>query len=356
MKEIRRDVDESENDSGVYGLARARQAYPDDMARVFISHSSHDKAVARRLVGDLRSLGHEPWLDEYAIQVGDSIPDKIEEGLQNADFVAVLLSPAAVQSGWVDREWKGKYWAEVSAGRVMVLPVLLEDCEIPLLLAPKKYADLRNYATGLVQLVAAIDPVLPPMTGPSAALEMPPAADEVAKLIAKVQSRAAPLSQCFAETLQLAIKLKDESLQSLCRHELRGWVAADTNPADTPKYRKVEMFLSPVQINMNYMGFGGSASSALSYMQRSKDYMPYSIVVAEPIGQIEARPPTDRDRGLLSVTLRWSEVQDNAPDPGAILYAYGPGDSYAEVLERIRTELTAQLLNLLPSVGQPSDR
>jgi len=175
------------------------------MGRVFISHSSHDKGVARKLVADLKTLGHEPWLDEYAIRVGDSIPDKIEQGLQNADFVAILLSPAAVRSGWVDREWKAKYWAEVSAGRVMVLPVLLEDCEIPLLLAPKKYADLRNYATGLVQLVAAIDPVLPPMAGPSPTLEAAPGADEVGKLIQRIQSRLVPLSQCFAETLQLAV-------------------------------------------------------------------------------------------------------------------------------------------------------
>jgi hypothetical protein len=325
------------------------------MARVFICHSSRDKAIARKLADDLRTLGHEPWLDEYAIRVGDSIPGKIEEGLQNADFVVVLLSPSAVKSGWVDREWKAKYWAEVSAGRVMVLPVLVEDCEIPLLLAPKKYADLRNYATGLVQLVGAIDPALPRMAGPPAALEMPPAADEVATLIAKVQSRAVPLSQCFAEVLQLAIKLKDESLQNLCRNELRGW-GADTNPDDAPKYRKVEMFLSPVPINMNYMGFGGSASAALSYMQRSKDYKPFSMVVGEPIGQIEARPPSDPDKGLLSLTLKWSDVQDNAPAPDAILNAYAPGDSYAEVLERIRTELTAQLLSLLPSVGQPPDR
>jgi len=325
------------------------------MARIFISYSSHDKTVARTLFDDLQRLGHQPWLDEYAIRVGDSIPGKIEEGLQNADFVAVLLSPSAVQSGWVDREWKTKYWTEVSAGRVMVLPVLLEDCEIPVLLAPKKYADLRNYATGLVQLVGAIDPGIPPMAGPPAALEMPPAADQIAKLIAKVQSRAVPLSQCFAEALQLAIKLKDESLQSLCRHELRGW-SADTNADDTPTYRKVEMFLSPVQINMNYVGFGGSSSAAFSYMQRSKDYAPYSMVFGEPISQIEARPPPDPDKGLLSVTLKWSDVQDNAPAPDAILYAYAPGDSYAEVLERIRTELTAQLLNLLPSVGQPPDR
>jgi TIR domain/AbiTii len=334
------------HESGAYSLR---------MARIFISHSSHDKAVARKLVDDLRALGHEPWLDEYAIRVGDSIPGKIEEGLQNADFVAVLLSPAAVQSGWVDREWKAKYWAEVLADRVMVLPVLLEDCEIPLLLGPKKYADLRNYAVGLVQLIGAIDPSLSPVAGPLVVLQTPPAADEVAKLIAKVQSRAVPLSQCLAEALQLAIKLKDQSLQSLCNHELRGW-KADTKPDDTPNYRKIEMFLSPTPINMNYLGFGGSASAALSYMQRSKDYKAFSMVVGEPISQIEARPPSDPDKGLLSVTLKWSDVQDNAPQPNATLYAYAPGDSYAEVLERIRTELTAQLLNLLPSVGQPPDR
>ncbi|MFI5388040.1 MAG: toll/interleukin-1 receptor domain-containing protein, partial [Fimbriimonadales bacterium] len=234
------------------------------VARIFISHSSTDKAIARQLANDLRDLGHEPWLDEYAIRVGESIPDKIEKGLQDAEFVVVLLTPDAVRSGWVDREWKAKYWDEVSAGRVMVLPALVRDSEIPLLLRPKKYADLRNYATGLVQLMGAINPVAPSMVGPPSELKARPAADEIAELVAKVQSRSAPLSQCFAEALQLAIKLNNQPLQSLCGHELRGW-DADTHPDDTPKYRKVEMFLSPVQVNMNYLGFGGSSSAALSY-------------------------------------------------------------------------------------------
>jgi hypothetical protein len=324
------------------------------VARIFISHSSADKVIARQLANDLRDLGHDPWLDEYAIRVGESIPDKIEKGLQDAEFVVVLLTPDAVRSGWVDREWKAKYWEEVSAGRVMVLPALVRDCEIPLLLKPKKYADLRNYATGLVQLMGAINPVAPSMVGPPSEFKVPPAADEVAQLLAKVQSRSAPLSQCLAEALQLAIKLNNQALQNLCHRELRGW-DADTNPHDVPKYRKVEMFLSLSPINMNYMGFGGSASSALAYMQRTKDFKPYSMVVGEPVSQIEARPPSDPDKGLLTVTLRWSDVQDNAPAPDARLYAYAPGDSYAEVLERIRTELTAHLLNLLPSVGQPTN-
>ena len=36
---------------------------------------------------DLRELGHEPWLDEWEIKVGDCIVTKIEEGMSNSDYV-----------------------------------------------------------------------------------------------------------------------------------------------------------------------------------------------------------------------------------------------------------------------------
>jgi hypothetical protein len=127
--------------------------------RIFISHSSVDKRLAIALSVDLASHGHVPWLDEWAIMPGDSIPLKISEGLENCDFVLVLLSPNAVSSGWVQAEWMTKYWDEVTSREVRVIPVLLADCDIPLLLRGKKYADFRaDYADGLVKLLGAIRP------------------------------------------------------------------------------------------------------------------------------------------------------------------------------------------------------
>ncbi|MCG3117992.1 MAG: hypothetical protein ALAOOOJD_00125 [bacterium] len=128
-------------------------------ARVFISHSSKDKQFANWLYVDLANAGHRPWLDEPDIRAGESIPTKIASGIHDCDYVVVVLSANAVKSQWVEREWQAKYWNEVKGGKVMVIPVLIEDCEIPTLLQTKKYADFRSgYNEGFETLLAALLP------------------------------------------------------------------------------------------------------------------------------------------------------------------------------------------------------
>lgn len=125
--------------------------------RVFVSHSSKDKQFARWLSVDLKSSGHRIWFDEWDIKVGDSIPRKIGHGLDDCDYVAVVLSQHAVESRWVENEWHAKYWDEIERNRVMVLPLLKEDCVIPALLKTKKYADFRyDYTQGLEDLLHAL--------------------------------------------------------------------------------------------------------------------------------------------------------------------------------------------------------
>ena len=125
--------------------------------QIFISHSSRDKQLATWLSVDLANEGHAPWLDEWRIKAGESIPNKIAHGIDECEYLLVLLSPHSVKSGWVEREWSTKYSSEVAEGRVRVIPVLLEDCEIPTLLRVKKYADFRSdYRRGLDQILEAI--------------------------------------------------------------------------------------------------------------------------------------------------------------------------------------------------------
>lgn len=125
--------------------------------KVFVSHSSLDKPFARSLCMDLEDNGFIPWLDELNIMVGESIPEKISIGIKEADFIIVILSNHSVNSRWVQKEWQTKYWSEIEKGKVHVLPVLLEDCEIPELLKTKKYADFRkDFNKGLLELVSAL--------------------------------------------------------------------------------------------------------------------------------------------------------------------------------------------------------
>lgn len=117
---------------------------------VFISHSSKDKKFVNILYAELAFNGYFPWLDEREIKGGESIPRKIQEGLTNSDYVLVILSKNSVKSNWVNEEWETKYWEEVKENRVKVIPILIEECDIPPLLKKKKYIDFRgDYNTAL---------------------------------------------------------------------------------------------------------------------------------------------------------------------------------------------------------------
>ncbi len=97
------------------------------MARVFLSHASPDKPAARRIGEALRLAGHQPWLDEQEILVGESIPAAVERGLRAADFVVMCLSRAAAERGWVEAERDATLMQQFSQRKERVLPVRLED-------------------------------------------------------------------------------------------------------------------------------------------------------------------------------------------------------------------------------------
>jgi len=124
---------------------------------VFISYSSQDAAKAKLFAEALRAASFTVWLDQWEIVAGDEISRAIENGLRDADFLVLMLSKHSIMSGWVDREWRTKFQAEVDRGQVSVICVRLDDCEISTLLAGKRWisAVSRDYEA-VVELVEAL--------------------------------------------------------------------------------------------------------------------------------------------------------------------------------------------------------
>jgi hypothetical protein len=123
--------------------------------KVFLCHSSSDKEFVRKLAQDLNAQNLSVWIDEREILVGDPIRQKIEEGLQASDNLAIVLSPTSVQSAWVQKELDAKLVEEIESKRVSVLPILYKQCAIPPFLKGKHYANFtKEYGDGLNDLLA----------------------------------------------------------------------------------------------------------------------------------------------------------------------------------------------------------
>jgi small GTP-binding protein len=71
---------------------------------VFLSHSSKDKAVVRAIAERLKADGLRVWFDEWEIRPGDSIPAKIEDGLEHCRVLVLCISAHAFGSDWAQLE------------------------------------------------------------------------------------------------------------------------------------------------------------------------------------------------------------------------------------------------------------
>lgn len=121
----------------------------------FLSHSSKDKTFIRQLAADLTNSGITVWLDEQMIKVGDSIAEKVSQGLAESDYFLIALSDNSVESEWVKKELNHALISEIEEKQVKVLPLLLSECDIPVLIKDKKYADFRqSYKAGFRDLKA----------------------------------------------------------------------------------------------------------------------------------------------------------------------------------------------------------
>jgi len=123
----------------------------------FISHSTKDKPFVRKLAADLVSNGVKVWLDEQRILVGDSIPEKIAQGLAESDFFLVVVSKNSVESAWVSKELNTALVQEIERRKVTVLPIKLDDSAMPSSIVDKLYANFTgSYEEGLRKLIESI--------------------------------------------------------------------------------------------------------------------------------------------------------------------------------------------------------
>ncbi len=126
----------------------ARKSVPS----VFISYHHEDKAIALKIASEIRKVSSHVWMDDMEIHVGDNVVDKIAKGLSESDYFVIVLSDNAVKSKWAEMELSKAIELEKA-----VLPIKIDDSEIPSMIKNIAYADFRNsFDTGLDKLIKAL--------------------------------------------------------------------------------------------------------------------------------------------------------------------------------------------------------
>ena len=111
---------------------------------VFVSYSREDKAVVWALAERLRGDGLKVWLDEWEIQPGDSIVQRMEEGLERSRVLLSMVSARGLDSRWAGLERYAVMFRDPEEGERRFIPVRLDDAKVPGLLGQFAFVDWRQ--------------------------------------------------------------------------------------------------------------------------------------------------------------------------------------------------------------------
>lgn len=135
---------------------------PSNRPRVFLSHSSKDKAFIEQLHNDLRRCQIDPWLDSEKIRHGEPWLDAIfGGGISTCDAVLVYLTPDSVESPMVKKEIDAGIIKKLRDERIAFLPYvssarLRDDLRPDIQALQTPEWSEANYAELLPRVVAEI--------------------------------------------------------------------------------------------------------------------------------------------------------------------------------------------------------
>lgn len=127
---------------------------------IFLSHNYLDKPIVEPIANALMKVyGMEKvFYDSWAMQPGDGIIDKMDQGLQDCEFFFFFVSKNSLQSNMVKLEWQNALY-KATQNKAKFIPVKLDDCLMPAILMQTLYIDIygKGAEVGLKQIVDVIN-------------------------------------------------------------------------------------------------------------------------------------------------------------------------------------------------------
>lgn len=137
--------------SSIWGRPTAPSSFT-----VFLSHSSRDKHLVDLVFNELHKAEVRAWYDRYEIEPGDSITDKINEGMASSRFGFLFFSKNFLdpRSGWPKAEANYFFQKLMREGQknFVILNVDLTVDELPPLLQDRRFIDMKS-PTAITEII-----------------------------------------------------------------------------------------------------------------------------------------------------------------------------------------------------------
>lgn len=125
-------------------------------ANVFISHASIDLSHAACIASDLIEAGFSVFLDDWSINVGDRIFEKINGGLEESAAFVMVISQDYLKSVCCNDEWAAFYGKALHNEKCRIYPIIIDDSDPPLLLSQIKYLRTLDNPDYVYQLIKGL--------------------------------------------------------------------------------------------------------------------------------------------------------------------------------------------------------
>jgi len=122
---------------------------PKRLLKVFLCHASADKPKVRELYRYLLRRRIKPWFDEMDLVAGQDWQVEIPKALATSDAIIICLTKNSVdKEGYIQKEIKFALdkALEMPEGRIFLIPVRFEECEVPFSLSRYQWVDLFDEA------------------------------------------------------------------------------------------------------------------------------------------------------------------------------------------------------------------
>lgn len=116
-----------------------------------MSYARSDQAFALRFAHDLKAAGVEVWVDQSDIGIGQNWDRAVEAAVRACEGFIIILSPSSVSSENVGDE------ASVAIdGGKQIIPILYEECTVPMRLARVQSIDATSDYEAAVHRCASL--------------------------------------------------------------------------------------------------------------------------------------------------------------------------------------------------------